>query len=370
MRSLVSLDAKKVNPQKLGDQVVEHFSLPAFDEAHRPVLEPASEIKSSKTIVDPQAVLVSKLNPRIPRVWMPGPAGDRQRLASTEFLAVIPSRDVIDRTFLFYLCRSEAVQRPLRASVTGTSSSHQRVNPVDFLEIEVDIPDDVDEQRRIADILYTVDVKLEANREVIGIATATLDAALRESIEDGAESKPLAELVEFENKRRVPLSKRARASRQGIFPYYGATGVLDHLDGYLFDEPRVLVGEDGTVMRPDGRPVVQLVSGKYWVNNHAHVLKPVGISVGLLGALLNQADVRHLVSGSVQPKLNMGNLSLLKLVIPKGDALAAVDDLAEALYEVSEAMQAENAALEAVLSRCIDPLVSGEWAVNELEAAA
>ncbi|MCH8474880.1 MAG: restriction endonuclease subunit S [Opitutales bacterium] len=79
--------------------------------------------------------------------------------------------------------------------------------------------------------------------------------------------------------KRVPLSKRQREKRQGSFPYYGATSVMDYIDDYLFDETLLLLGEDGSVLKEDGTPFLQYVWGKLWVNNHAHVLKGVsGVS--------------------------------------------------------------------------------------------
>lgn len=79
--------------------------------------------------------------------------------------------------------------------------------------------------------------------------------------------------MELEDSKRVPLNSRDREARKGPYPYYGATSIMDYIDDYLFDGIRVLLGEDGTVIREDGKPVLQYVWGKYWVNNHAHILK-------------------------------------------------------------------------------------------------
>ncbi|MEO1766282.1 restriction endonuclease subunit S [Thiobacter aerophilum] len=84
---------------------------------------------------------------------------------------------------------------------------------------------------------------------------------------------PLGELVQNFDSRRVPLSNREREKRRGDYPYYGATGIMDYVDGFLFQGLHLFLAEDGSVARPDGKPFLQLVDGRFWVNNHAHVLK-------------------------------------------------------------------------------------------------
>src|SRR4029077_2530465 len=89
-------------------------------------------------------------------------------------------------------------------------------------------------------------------------------------------SIPLKRLAECLDNRRIPLSAEERTHRQGPYPYYGASAVVDHVDGYIFDEPLVLVGEDGAQLGDPAYPIAQRIEGKAWVNNHAHVLRPTG----------------------------------------------------------------------------------------------
>ena len=84
---------------------------------------------------------------------------------------------------------------------------------------------------------------------------------------------PLGELVQNFDSFRIPLSSREREKRRGHYPYYGATGVMDYVDDYIFDGLYLMIAEDGSVETTDGKPLLQLVSGKFWANNHAHVLK-------------------------------------------------------------------------------------------------
>ncbi|WP_419627688.1 restriction endonuclease subunit S, partial [Thiolapillus sp.] len=92
-------------------------------------------------------------------------------------------------------------------------------------------------------------------------------------IPEGWEYKALGDMINIFDSKRIPLSRSQRKARQGKYPYYGATSIMDYVDDYIFDGVYVLIGEDGSVKKPDGTPFLQYVSGKIWVNNHAHVIQ-------------------------------------------------------------------------------------------------
>lgn len=99
-------------------------------------------------------------------------------------------------------------------------------------------------------------------------------ARFESALETESKAVRLGDVVALEDSKRIPLNSRDREARKGPYPYYGATSVMDHVDDYLFDGVRVLLGEDGTVIDSEGKPILQYVWGKYWVNNHAHILAP------------------------------------------------------------------------------------------------
>ena len=109
-------------------EVFEHFSLPAYDSGQQPVLEVGGGIKSNKTIVPNGAILLSKLNPEIPRVWWPQNKGAHRQIASTEFLA-FTAKSGISPALLYSLFSDQTFRQRLEGMVTGTSKSHQRVSP-------------------------------------------------------------------------------------------------------------------------------------------------------------------------------------------------------------------------------------------------
>ncbi len=118
------------------------------------------------------------------------------------------------------------------------------------------------------------------------------------------------------DKLRIPLSAEERSYRQGSYPYYGASGIIDYVNDYLFDEDTILFGEDGANLFARSTPLAFLANGKYWVNNHAHILKPKdGINRYWVMCFEN-IDVTPVVSGSAQPKLTAEELGNLEIVYP------------------------------------------------------
>ena len=118
------------------------------------------------------------------------------------------------------------------------------------------------------------------------------------------------------NFRRIPLSSEIRGERKGSFRYYGASGVIDYVDDYIFDEPTVLVGEDGANLVSRNTPLAFSAHGKYWVNNHAHILRPKDAFADYWAEVIEHIDVNPIVSGSAQPKLTAEALSNLIIAFP------------------------------------------------------
>jgi type I restriction enzyme S subunit len=136
---LATLSRDSLNPGEFPDETFDHYSIPAFDEGRTPKPEAGDTIKSNKFIVSPDCVLVSKLNPRIPRVWLPDLRSANRAICSTEFLVTTPKRGV-SREFLFCLFTSESFVSVFATMVTGTSGSHQRVKPESLLGMDAVIP--------------------------------------------------------------------------------------------------------------------------------------------------------------------------------------------------------------------------------------
>lgn len=223
-------------------------------------------------------------------------------------------------------------------------------------------------QRSIADLLEAFDDKVEANSRTSTLAHQLISAKFEATIQSGSDLVRVADMAIFHNRFRVPLSSRDRELRRGSIPYYGAAGVLDYVDSALFDEPLVLVGEDGSVVRDDGRPVIQYVWGKSWVNNHAHVLTGRTVSTELLRVAIERTSVAHLVTGAVQPKISMGKLGSLDVAVPK-----VADDLERQIRDltaVTRSLIDENRLMAATRDQLLQLLMSGQVRVRDAERQA
>lgn len=133
----------------------------------------------------------------------------------------------------------------------------------------------------------------------------------------------LGEIVDILDSQRKPITKHDRTP--GPYPYYGATGILDYVEGYLFDEPLVLVGEDGAKWGVGERSAFA-VEGKVWVNNHAHVLRPKRDQLvdSFLIEILNEADLMPYITGVTVPKLNQQKLRSIQIPLPPLDVQKAI----------------------------------------------
>ncbi|MCL1145938.1 restriction endonuclease subunit S [Shewanella marinintestina] len=134
---------------------------------------------------------------------------------------------------------------------------------------------------------------------------------------------------EFKNNMRVPLSAIDRGDMQGKYPYYGASGIIDYVDDYIFDEELILIAEDGANLLSKSTPLAFVASGKYWVNNHAHIIKPKFVGFKYWAELLSCLDYTIFISGAAQPKLTRDRLGSVKLPVPPEDEILEIVDFIE-----------------------------------------
>ena len=148
----------------------------------------------------------------------------------------------------------------------------------------------------------------------------------------------LSDLCEILDSKRKPLSALQRAKKQGIYPYYGAQGIIDHLDEYLLDGEYLLVAEDGANLETRNQPIANIAKGKIWVNNHAHVLGNNGkCPLNLLGFILNNMNISPYVTGCAQPKLNQENLRNIEIELP-----SHIDRIASILSSLDRKIELNN----------------------------
>jgi type I restriction enzyme S subunit len=158
--------------------------------------------------------------------------------------------------------------------------------------------------------------------------------------------RPLGELIVSFNALRKPVKEADRVT--GPFPYYGASGVIDHVDGYLFDGEYLLIAEDGENLRTRSTPIAFRAVGKFWVNNHAHILRGnEETSTRFLEYAMLAEDIGPYLTGAVMPKLTQANLSRIEVSCPPREMQEEIVGILGVLDDRIGLLHQTNATLEA-----------------------
>jgi type I restriction enzyme S subunit len=280
--------------------------------------------------------------------------------------------------FIYYLLLNNVDYLKQHAS----GSTFQELSGGTLKNLQFQIPA-LPEQKGIAEILSNLDEKIELNQQMNKTLEATAQALFNQwfvefafpgyektkfvdGLPEGWKMGTFGEIsINFDSKR-VPLSSRERDGRKGEYPYYGAASIVDYVDDYLFDGVYVLLGEDGTVITDDGFPVLQYVWGKFWVNNHAHVLQgKSGISTEFIMLLLRQTNIQHIVTGAVQPKINQNNMNNIAITIPEKALLDEFQQVIKPIYEKFRNNAEETKMLIKTRDSLLPKLMSGKIRIQK-----
>lgn len=184
----------------------------------------------------------------------------------------------------------------------------------------------------------------------------------------------MGDVVNLLDYKRVPLSSKERSTRKGCYPYYGAQGIIDYIDDYIFDGTYLLIAEDGENLKSQKQNIAQLATGKYWVNNHAHIVESNGkCDIRYICYLLNTMDLSGYITGSAQPKLNQANLSAISIILPTletqikiADYLAMLDDKIQVSRKINDNLEQQAQALFKSWFVDFEPFKDGEFMESEL----
>ena len=212
----------------------------------------------------------------------------------------------------------------------------------DFCAMRIPVPP-IAEQRAIVAEYEAVQNRIKVAKRMIATLQATAQALYRKMFVDGIDKEnlpegwrwgTLGEVCECFDSKRKPLANYERCSMEKKYPYYGAACLMDYVDNYLFDGCYILMGEDGTVIKDDNTPILQYVTGKFWVNNHAHVLKGAnGFDENLLYMVLCNTNIAQIVTGGVQAKINQANMMSIAVLIPNTMGLSAIKKQLAPLFQ-------------------------------------
>ena len=227
-----------------------------------------------------------------------------------QYLMMWFSRNEFDREASFYAVGG------VRGSLTWQ----------DFCDMTLPIPS-IEQQRKIVTEYETVSRRIRLNEQMITRLEETAQTLYRKMFVDGIDKENLSEgwrirtlgdVAHILDYKRKPLSAEQRALIKGKYPYFGAMSIIDYIDDYIFDGVYLLFAEDGVnVVDEDGHPNLQYVYGKFWLNNHAHIMQGNDIvSTEYLYLALKESIVIHLVTGAAQPKINQENMSTIPIIVP------------------------------------------------------
>ena len=289
-------------------------------------------------------------------------------------LRVRPYKIVFPLYLYYYFCLESTKQFVRNIAVGATMPS---INTKLMGEIEVCLPD-ITEQKKIASLLSAIDDKIELNtaiNENLEQQAQTLFKAWFIDFEPFGGVMPddwrigtASEIIELHDSKRVPLSGTERDKMEKIYPYYGATSRMDYVDNYLFDGVYLLLGEDGTVIDANGFPILQYVYGKFWVNNHAHILTgKLGYTVECLYLLFSLTNIKHIVTGAVQQKVSQANLKKVPVIIPDIQSLEQFNNTIEPIFDAIRNYRDENDRLSALRDTLLPKLMNGEIDVSEVK---
>ena len=289
-------------------------------------------------------------------------------VAFNQDIKCLDSYGEVENEFIFYWLLSQKDYLMAKVGVTGIGAGKF---DLDFLQkLMIPIPSER-ERKSIVGFASSISEKIRCNAKVNDNLLWQAQALYKDRFIDlkpfNGKMPPdwqlgtVSEIIELHDSKRIPLSSRERANLTKIYPYYGATSVMDYVDRYLFDGIYLLLGEDGTVVDDKGFPILQYVEGKFWVNNHAHIITGKnGFTVETLYLLFSLTNVRSIVTGAVQPKISQANLNNVSVDIPSKAELSTFNSIVQPIFSQIRNLRAESDRLTSTRDILLPRLMSGE----------
>lgn len=285
-------------------------------------------------------------------------------IVSPAYIIMRPKLSIASKFFYSYFRSYNFINHVLPVAVEGVRDGRQIKYPI--LKEEKIPFTSFAEQQKIADFLSNVDSIITAETKILktlqkkkkALMQKLFTQQLRFKSDDGTdfpawEEKKLGECVEILDSQRKPIESKERANRKGEYPYYGASGIIDYIDDYLFEGESILLGEDGANIINRNSRLAFIATGKYWVNNHAHIMKANADNLNyFICEYLESLDYSKICAGSAQPKLTQDVIRNLTIKAPCkaeqqkiADCLSSMDSLIQTQQKVVATWQQRKKAL-------------------------
>lgn len=333
----------------------------------------ASKIPQGKaTLFKKGDILISNIRPYFKKIYL----AKKQGCCSNDVLCIRPNSN-IPSSYLYYLLSQDSFFDYVMTGAKGTKMP--RGDKGHIMNWAV-YQSTLSQQQNIAEILAPLDDKIAVNSRICANLEAQAEALFKSwfvdftpfkdqpfvdselgPIPQGWKVGTLFDVANLHDRYRRPLSSNQRSLMAKKYPYYGATSLMDFVEDYIFDGEYVLMGEDGSVVTEKGYPFIQYVWGKIWVNNHAHVLSGKdGFPTELLIPFLKTYNIKGLVTGAVQAKLNQANMAQIQIPIPPKENINNISVIIKSIYKKYRLLTEENQRLAALRDTLLSKLMSGE----------
>jgi type I restriction enzyme, S subunit len=292
-------------------------------------------------------------------------------VVSTGFATITCEKDKLNPKFLYYLLSNDDTVEYLDVIAEASTSAYPSLRPSDIENLEITIPE-LALQKSIVSILSSLDNKIDLlhrqNTTFEKMAETLFRQWFVEDAKDDWEDGNLGEVIEIYDNLRIPLSKMERDKKKDgqLYPYYGAAQIMDYINAYIFDGEYILLGEDGTVRTDEGYPVLQYATGKFWVNNHTHVLKAKSpYNNFFIWNYLKKKNIDEIVTGAVQPKINQANLKSIDFPKYPENLVNELNKISEPFFMKINQNKTQIRTITALRDTLLPKLMSGEVTVAE-----
>lgn len=295
---------------------------------------------------------------------------DREYIFTNDYVAFRVKQEYLDKLLPDYLymffCRDE-FDRYARYKSTGSATEF--FNWEDMCAVPFEIPP-MDFQQLVVNAYKVLNERIETKQKINDNLLATTQAIYKSWFVDFEPFDNVCpsdwgngcvdDIAEFYDSMRKPLSSLERADMERIYPYYGAVSIVDYVDDFIFDGEYLLLSEDGIyVVDENGHPLLQHITGKFWANNHAHILKgKSGFNEDSLYLFLANTNMAPIVTGAAQPKINQANLKSFPITIPTSEVIENFNALIQPFFDQRLSNEAEVKKLESLKDLLLSRLVN------------
>ena len=382
LKEIVSIQAASINPMDAPDKLFHLYSLPSFDENQKREEVYGRQIQSNKSIVPDKCILFNKLNVRFQRIWLID-NDDEDKICSTEFLPLIVDETKVDFYYCYFLLHSPGITNYLTGQNTNTSGSHKRIDPDDFLSIEVQLPT-LPEQKRIGKFLYDIEKKITVNRQINDYLEAMTqqlydywfvqfdfpdeqgkpykssggkmvwNERLKREIPEGWECATLQDFLTIKNGRDH------KALHEGLFPVYGSGGLMRYVDSYLYNGESVLFPRKGSLNH------IMYVNEAFWtVDTMCFTELKIPQAAKYIFYSVNGIDFTGLDSGTGVPSMTSTTLYSIKVIKPTQDLLQLFDERIQPWFHAIESNRRAIEESKKLRDELLPLLMNGQVSVRQ-----